>query len=39
MFSQTFISIGVKGLAKLNTFIVALCIAKKKMQYIVLIVH
>ena len=39
MFSRKFISMGVKGLAKLNTFIAALCIARKKMQYIVLIVH
>ena len=39
MFSHKFISMGIKGLAKLNTFIVALCIADKKMQYIVLIVH
>ena len=34
MFSQKFISIRLKGLAKLNTFIIALCIAKKKTQYI-----
>ena len=39
MFSQKLFSMGVKGLAKLNTCIVALCIAKKKMQYIVLVVH
>ena len=39
MFCQRFISMGVKVLAKLNTFIVALCKAKKKMQCIVLIVH
>ena len=34
MFSQKLISIRLKGFAKLNTFIVALCIAKKKTQYI-----
>ena len=39
MFSRKFISMGVKDLAILNTFIAVLCIAKKKMQYIVLIVH
>ena len=36
MFSQKFISRGVKGLAKLNIFIIALYIEKKKMQYIAL---
>ena len=39
MFSRMFISMGVKGLGKFNTFITTLCIARKKMQYIVLIVH
>ena len=39
MFSRKFISMCVKALAKLTTFIVALCIAKQNMQYIVLIVH
>ena len=39
MFSQKFVSMGVKGLAKLNAFIVSLYIAKKKMQYTVLTVH